>query len=79
VTLLNTWARWWALVFDGKSLPARAASMGAFVACSTLGWPFKFLDVLLIKKSRAHTLSMGVYCTARKKARAPELTHPTRS
>lgn len=67
VTLLNTWARWWALVFDGTSLPARAASMGVFITCSTLGWPFKFLDALLIKKARAHTLSMGVYCTARKR------------
>jgi SAM-dependent methyltransferase len=69
VTLLNTWARWWALVFDGPSLPARAASMGAFVACSTLGFPFKYLDALLIRKRRAHTLALGVYCTARKPVR----------
>lgn len=68
VTLLNAWARWWALVFDGPSLPAKAASMGAFVLCSVVGWPFKFLDAFLIRKRQAHTLALGVYCTARKKA-----------
>lgn len=67
VTLLNAWARWWALVFDGDSLPARAASMGVFVLCSAIGWPFKFLDAFLIRKRRAHTLALGVYCTGRKR------------
>ncbi|MBL8862903.1 MAG: class I SAM-dependent methyltransferase [Planctomycetes bacterium] len=66
-TLLNAWARWWALVFDGPSLPARAASLVIFVLCSTLAWPFKFLDALLIHKRRAHTLALGVYCTGRKR------------
>ena len=65
--LLNTWARWWAFVFDGPSLPARALSMGAFVLCSVVGWPFRFLDAFLIRKRQAHTLAMGVYCTARKR------------
>ncbi len=67
-TMLNTWARWWAFVFDGPSLPARALSMFAFVACSVVAWPFQFLDAFLIKKRQAHTLAMGVYCTARKRA-----------
>ncbi len=67
VTLFNTWARWWAFVFDGPSLPARVMSMGAFVACSTIAWPFRYLDVFLIRKKQAHTLAMGVYCTAKKR------------
>ncbi len=66
VTLLNAWARWWALVFDGRNPLARAASALVFVAASTLAWPLRFLDAFLIRKRQAHTLAMGVYCTARK-------------
>ncbi len=66
VTLLNAIARWWALVFDGPSLLARSVSFAVFVGLSTLAWPFRFLDALLIKKRKAHTLAMGVYCTGRK-------------
>lgn len=65
--LLNMWARWWALVFDGSSLPARALSFGVFTACSIVAWPFQFLDAFLIRKRGAHTLAMGIYCTARKR------------
>ena len=66
VTTLNAIARWWALVFDGPSFLARSTSFAVFVGLSTLAWPFRFLDALLIKKRKAHTLAMGVYCTGRK-------------
>ncbi len=66
-TMLNTWARWCALVFDGPSFPARVVSFGVFTACSVVAWPFQFLDAFLIRKSKAHTLAMGIYCTARKR------------
>jgi SAM-dependent methyltransferase len=63
VTLLNAIARWWALWFEGESRLAKAASFGVFALLSTLLWPFKFLDGLLIRKKGAHTLAMGVYYT----------------
>jgi SAM-dependent methyltransferase len=66
-TMLTMWARWWAFVFDGPSLPARVLSMLAFIACSVVAWPFQFLDAFLIKKRSAHILAKGVYCTARKR------------
>jgi SAM-dependent methyltransferase len=66
VTLLNTFARYCALVFDGRTLPAKVLSYGVWVLLSTLLWPFKFLDALMIKKRQAHTLAMGVFYTGRK-------------
>jgi len=67
ITMLNTVARWWALWFEGRSTPARAASFGCFTLLSVVFWPFKFLDALLIRKAGAHRLALGVYCTARKR------------
>jgi SAM-dependent methyltransferase len=67
VTLLNTTARWWALWLEGESRLAKALSFGVFAFLSTVFWPFKFLDALLIQKRGAHTLALGVYVTGRKR------------
>lgn len=67
VTMLNTVARWCGLWLEGDSRVLRAASFGLFAGLSTLFWPFKFLDAVLIKKRGAHRLALGVYCTARKR------------
>ena len=66
VALLNMRARWWALVFEGESQLAKAASFGVFALLSTLQWPLRHLDRFLIHKRRAHTLAAGVYYTGRK-------------
>jgi SAM-dependent methyltransferase len=72
VTLLNAAARWGALWFEGESRPAKVLSFGCFTLLSTLLWPFKFLDRLLIRKKGAHALAMGVYFTGEKSgSRAP--------
>jgi len=63
VTLLNMVARWCSLWFEGRSVPAKALSFACFVGLSTLLWPLKFLDEILIRKENAHRLAMGVYYT----------------
>jgi SAM-dependent methyltransferase len=66
VTLLNTTARWWALWFEGESKAAKALSFATFAGLSTLFWPLRFLDKILIRKKGAHALAMGVYYTGEK-------------
>lgn len=66
VTLLTLTAYWFALWFEGPTIVHKALSNGVFAAVSTLLWPFKFLDGLLIRKKNAHRLAFGVYCTAEK-------------
>ena len=63
VTLVNTFARWASMWFEGESRAAKALSFGCFAVLSTLLWPVKFLDRFLIRKKGAHTLAMGVYWT----------------
>jgi SAM-dependent methyltransferase len=70
VTLLNAFARWCALWLEGDSLPARACSFGCYALLSTVLYPFKFLDWILIRKKNAHRLAMGVYYTGAKRAAA---------
>ena len=64
-TITTLTAHYVALLFEGRSLPAKCLSMGAFIVCSTLLWPFKFLDRWLIKKRGAHRLAFGVFVTGR--------------
>lgn len=66
VTILTLLAYYGALLFEGKSLPARAVSTGVFLLLSVLFFPFKFLDRFLLRKRSAHRLAFGVFCTARK-------------
>lgn len=66
VTLLNTFARWCSLWFEGDSRPAKAASFGCFALLSVLFWPLRFLDAILKRKKGAHALAMGVYFTGEK-------------
>jgi SAM-dependent methyltransferase len=66
VTMITLSAYYAALLFEGRSLAARAVSTGAFLAASTLLYPFKFLDRWLLRKRSAHRLAFGVYCTAQK-------------
>lgn len=66
VTMITLSAYYAALLFEGKSLVARAVSSGVFLAASTVLYPFKFLDRWLLRKRSAHRLAFGVYCTARK-------------
>lgn len=66
VTMITLSAYYAALLFEGKSLAARAVSTGVFLAASTILYPFKFLDRWLSRKRSAHRLAFGVYCTARK-------------
>jgi SAM-dependent methyltransferase len=66
VTILTLLAYYGAIVFEGRSLPARAVSTGVFLLLSVLFFPFKFLDRLLLRKRSAHRLAFGVFCTSRK-------------
>lgn len=66
VTMITLSAYYAALLFEGKSLVARAVSTGVFLAASTVLYPLKFLDRWLLRKRSAHRLAFGVYCTARK-------------
>ena len=66
VTVLTLTAYWFALWFEGKSFLNKLMSNGVFLVVSTVLWPFKFLDRLLIRKANAHRLAFGVYCTAEK-------------
>jgi SAM-dependent methyltransferase len=66
VTILTLVSYFAALLFEGRSLPAKLLSNGSFVLIHALGWPAKFLDRWLISKPSAHRLAFGVYCTARK-------------
>jgi SAM-dependent methyltransferase len=67
VTLLNAFARWCALWLDGRSRPAKALSFACFAGLSTVLWPCKFLDAVLIRRPAAHTLALGVYYTGRRR------------
>jgi SAM-dependent methyltransferase len=66
VTLLTLAAYWFALWFEGRTIAHKILSNGVFAVVSTVLWPFKFLDRLLIRKANAHRLAFGVYCTAEK-------------
>lgn len=66
VAVLTLTAYWLSMLFEGRTKLHKIASYGAFFAASTVFWPFKFLDLWLIKKQSAHRLAFGVYCTARK-------------
>ncbi len=66
VTMITLAAYYASLWFEGKSRAAKAVSTGVFFACSTLFYPFKFLDSILVHKRSAHRLAFGVFCTARK-------------
>ena len=70
VTVLTLLAYYGALLFEGRSRPARAVSTAVFFLLSALFFPFKFLDRLLLRKRSAHRLAFGVFCTARKAAGA---------
>jgi SAM-dependent methyltransferase len=63
VAMLNLVARWCALWLEGRGVVPRALSFGCFVALSTVFWPFKFLDAILIRREGAHRLAMGVFYT----------------
>lgn len=67
VTMLNTLARWAALWFEGDNRVCKVLSGACFALLSTVFWPFKFLDGILIRKKGAHTLALGVYFTGAKK------------
>jgi SAM-dependent methyltransferase len=60
-----------ALLFEGRSLVARAVSTGVFILASILLWPAKFLDRFLVDKRSAHRLAFGIYCSARKPLAEP--------
>jgi len=66
VTVLTLLAYYGALLFEGKSRPARAVSTGVYGLLSVLFYPFKFLDRWLLRKRSAHRLAFGVFCTASK-------------
>jgi len=66
VTVLTLLAYYGALLFEGKSRPARAVSTGVYLLLSVLFYPFKFVDRLLLRKRSAHRLAFGVFCTAAK-------------
>jgi SAM-dependent methyltransferase len=66
VTLLNAFARWSALWFEGDNAACRALSFGCYALLATLLYPFKFLDWILIRKKNAHRLAMGVYYTGQR-------------
>lgn len=66
VTMITLSAYYAALLFEGRSRAARAVSTGAFLAASTLLFPFKYLDRWLLRKRSAHRLAFGVYCTAQR-------------
>ncbi len=64
VTVIHILQYYAALLFEGRSWLAKAASTAAFAAVAVLTWPAKFLDRFLIGKPSAHRLAFGVYCTA---------------
>jgi SAM-dependent methyltransferase len=66
VTMLNTFARWVSLWFEGDNVICKALSFAAYALLATVLYPFKFLDRILIKKKNAHRLAMGVYYTGRR-------------
>lgn len=66
VTLLNAFARWVALWFEGDNVVCRATSFACYSLLATVLYPFKFLDWILIRKKNAHRLAMGVYYTGRR-------------
>lgn len=66
VTVITLLAYYGALLFEGKSRPARAVSTGVFLLLSGLFYPFKYLDRWLLRKRSAHRLAFGVFCTSRK-------------
>lgn len=70
VTVLTLAAYWLSMFFEGPTMLHKIASNGVFLAASTVFWPFKFLDRLLINKPSFHRLAFGVYCTARKPSAA---------
>jgi SAM-dependent methyltransferase len=66
VTILTLLTYYGAMLFEGKSRPARALSTGVFFLLSGLFYPFKFLDRFLKRKRSAHRLAFGVFCTSQK-------------
>lgn len=66
VALADLTARYAALWFEGESRVARACSFAAFAGFSVLFWPLRFADKFLIRKRKAHVLSLGLYFTGRK-------------
>jgi SAM-dependent methyltransferase len=66
VTVTTLLAYYGALLFEGRSLAARAVSTGVFWILSVLFFPFKFVDRWLRRKRSAHRLAFGVFCTSRK-------------
>jgi len=66
VTVITLWTYYAALWFEGRNVAAKVANTLAFLCCSVLLWPAKFLDVFLVDKRSAQRLAFGVYCTARK-------------
>lgn len=66
VTILTLLAYYGAMLFEGRSLAARAVSTGVFLLLSVLFYPFKYLDRFLRNKRSAHRLAFGVFCTSRK-------------
>lgn len=70
VMMITLFSYYVALLLEGRNVALRAISTAAFLACSILLWPAKFLDRLLIGKRSAHRLAFGVYGTATKPVEA---------
>lgn len=66
VTVITALNYYGALLFEGRSRPARALSTGVFFLLSLFLYPFKFLDRWLSRKPSAYRLAFGVFCTSHK-------------
>lgn len=66
VALLDLTARYAALWFESDGRVGKALSFATFAGLSVVFWPLRFADKLLIKKRKAHVLSLGLYFTGRK-------------
>jgi 2-polyprenyl-3-methyl-5-hydroxy-6-metoxy-1,4-benzoquinol methylase len=68
VTMLTLASYYVAMVFEGKHAVNRILSHAAFVTFRVLAWPFKYVDLLLVKRPSAQRLAFSVYCVAAKSA-----------
>lgn len=66
VTFFTIAAYYAALLFEGETFLHKMVSNAAFIAVACIGYPLKYLDVILKRKKSAHRLAFGVYCTATK-------------
>jgi SAM-dependent methyltransferase len=66
VTFFTISAYYAALLFEGETLLNKIISNLAFLIVACIGYPMKYLDIILKNKKSAHRLAFGVYCTATK-------------